>query len=249
MAPFLSIVIPAYNEAAGIAGTLDTCVTFLSSWAPSWELLVVDDGSTDGTAAIVATAAARQPHIRLVQAAHAGKGAAVKRGMIEARGEWRFLADADLSMDIAQLPRFFDGPGNAPPAEIVIGSREVTGAVRLDEPWSRHAIGRGFNWIARLVAVPGIQDTQCGFKLFSRSAAERLYPRLTLEGFAFDVELLFLARRAGFRVVEIPVTWQYVPGSRVCLGNGLAAFLGIARVRMNAWRGRYAARPWPDVVA
>ncbi len=246
---FLSVVIPAYNEADGIASTLDRWIAFLSAWAPSFEVIVVDDGSLDGTAAIVRAAAARDGRIRLIAAGHAGKGAAVRRGMLEAGGDWRFLADADLSMEPAQLPRFFTGNGTRGAADVAIGSREAAGAIRVGEPWRRHVIGRGFNWISRAVAVPGIQDTQCGFKLFRRDAAERLFPRLTLDGFAFDVELLFLARRSGFTVREIAVTWQYMPGSRVGLGSGLKAFLGILQVRLNAWRGRYAAVAAPATPA
>ncbi len=243
MRPFISIVIPAYNEAVRIGCTMDRCAAFLSGCYPSWELLVVDDGSTDRTAEIVAEAGRREPRIRLIRSEHAGKGAAVRRGMLQANGDWCFLADADLSMDITQLPRFFEEANGHPPADVVIGSREAPGARRIGEPWQRHAVGRMFNWLARLVAVPGIQDTQCGFKLFSHDAAIALFAHQSLDGFAFDVEILFLARRAGLSIRQIPVTWEYVAGGAVRMANGFAGFAGVLRVRLNQLRGRYRAVP------
>ncbi len=244
MDPFLSVVIPAYNESRRVGPTIERCIGFLSAWAPSWELLVVDDGSDDDTAAIVAQVESRDSRVRLIRSAHAGKGAAVRHGMLQASGEWRFLADADLSVDVTQIPRFFQGPGNRPPADLTIGSREAPGAHRVGEPWPRHAIGRVFNWTARIVGgIRGIQDTQCGFKLFSREAAMELFPHVSLDGFAFDVEVLLMAQIAGFTVREVPVTWEYAPGGAVRLVNGFGGFAGVLTVRLNQLRGLYRSVP------
>src|SRR4029434_9509418 len=137
----------------------------------SWEIIVVDDGSTDNTAALVRALAARDQRIRIVLGSRSGKGAAVKRGMLEAIGAWRFMADADLSMPPENIGRFFAALREAPSTDILIGSREAKGAQRVAEPWRRHAAGRLFNYLAQAVGVPGIHDTQCGFKMFSADAA------------------------------------------------------------------------------
>jgi glycosyltransferase involved in cell wall biosynthesis len=234
--PHLSVVIPAYNESRRLRDTLQRCTAWLQSSVPDWEVIVVDDGSEDDTRAIAGAVAAQDGRVRLIEAAHGGKGAAVRRGMLAARGRWCFFADADLSMDLAQLPGFFAAEG-----DVIIASREAPGARRIGEPWSRHLIGRLFNLVVRLVAVPGVQDTQCGYKLFSAQAVQRLFPVGRLNGFAFDVELLYLARRAGLRIREVPITWRYRPGSRVRLRTGLAAFLQILEIRWNDLLGRYDA--------
>lgn len=235
--PFLSIVIPAYNESLRLPHTLGRCVAFLDAWGETWEILVVDDGSTDDTAAIVERHHARDARIRLLRGAHGGKGAAVRRGMLNANGRWRLFADADLSVDVSDLPKFF-----AAPADVAIASREAPGAQRLDEPFARHLIGRIFNYCVRLLVVPGVQDTQCGFKVFSAAAADALFPATRIDGFAFDVELLFLARRSGLRIREVPIVFRHVRGSRVQLQSGLAAFRQLLAIRWNALLGRYHPR-------
>lgn len=221
--------------------TLERSQAFLRQWSMPWEIVVVDDGSEDDTATIVQALQDRDPRVRLIRAHRGGKGAAVRRGMIEARGAWRFMADADLSMQLEELPRFFEYRDRAPRADVLVGSREAAGSRRIGEPLSRHLIGRTFNALVRVLAVPGIHDTQCGYKLFSRDAATALFPRVTLDGFAFDVELLFLARRAGYVIREVPITWTYRPGSRLRFTTGLTAFLDIVRIRLNSLLGRYAS--------
>lgn len=233
-APHLSVVIPAYNESGRLLDTLHRCSDWLETCVPTWEIIVVDDGSQDDTRAIAGGVADRDARVRLIAAPHGGKGAAVRRGMLAARGRWCFFADADLSMDLDQLPRFFAAEG-----DVIIASREAPGARRIDEPWSRHTIGRLFNVVVRVIAVPGIQDTQCGYKLFSAQAVQQLFPSARLNGFAFDVELLYLARRAGLRIREVPITWRHRPGSRVRLRTGLVAFLQVLAIRWNDLRGRY----------
>jgi glycosyltransferase involved in cell wall biosynthesis len=238
--PAISVVIPAYDEASRIAQTIATVREELDRRGQPWELVIVDDGSRDGTAGVVEAAAAGDPRIRLIRAAHAGKGAAVRRGMLAATGQWRYLADADLSTPIAQLDRFVGAAGSA---DIVIGSREAAGAVRLREPWRRHAIGRLFNWVVKLLVLRGIEDTQCGFKLFRGAAAEALFPLQTLNGFGFDVEILFLARRAGMRVRQVPVTWTYGSDTKVTPWSGLNGFVDLLRIRWNGLTGRYDDAP------
>jgi dolichyl-phosphate beta-glucosyltransferase len=232
--PELSIIIPAYNESRRLPATLTDCSAFLATWGASWELIVVDDGSDDETAAVVARVAAGDPRVRVMTVPHAGKGSAVRRGMLAARGRWRFCADADLSMDLHELYRFFEQP-----VDVAIGSREAPGARRVGEPTWRHVIGRVFNWWVRLVAVRGVHDTQCGYKLFSERAAVALFGMSRLDGFAFDVEVLYLARRSGMSLREVPITWRYRRGTRVRPANGIRAFAQILRVRWNDALGRY----------
>jgi len=236
--PFLSVVVPAFNEEAHIGRTIADVLTEIDRLALNAELIVVDDGSTDRTASIVEEAAKPGSKVRLVRAAHAGKGAAVRRGMLDARGAWRFLADADLSMPITELTRFLDASQRVG-GDVLVGSREARGATRIGEPWSRHAIGRLFNWSVKLLVLRGVDDTQCGFKLFSARAAETLFPLQRLDGFGFDVEILFLARRAGFVIREIPVTWVYGRESKVNLTSGARGFVDLVAVRWHQLRGAY----------
>lgn len=235
---FLSIVVPAFNEESRIGGSLERLREYLNTFDRVWEIVVVDDGSSDRTAEIVEEQSRLDERIRLVKARHGGKGAAVKRGMMEAKGKWRFLSDADLSMPPDNLERFFSDNGK-PVYDISIGSREAAGARRIGEPWNRHFLGRIYNWTVKLVALRGIEDTQCGFKLYSAEAARVVFPIQRLQGFAFDVENLFIARKAGFSVGEVPVDWQYYRGGKVTLAGSVAAFADIFRVRINQLMGRY----------
>ena len=236
--PFLSIVIPAYNEETRIAQTLDTVVKYMEGQDYSWEVIVADDGSQDGTAGLVEAAAEANPGIRLVRLSHRGKGWAVRGGMLEARGQYRFLADADLSMPIEQLERFL--PSGPADFDIAIGSREAPGARRFHEPFRRHLMGRAFNFMVRLLAVKGISDTQCGFKCFEAHAAETLFPLQRAQGFGFDVEILFLAQRLGMRIKEVPIDWYYHEGSKVKpLRDSFLMLKDLLSVRWNSTKGRY----------
>ncbi len=238
--PALSVVVPAFNEAAGISATINDIREELDRLGGDAELIVVDDGSVDDTAAIVADVARSDDRMKLVRAPHAGKGAAVRRGMLEARGTWRFLADADLSMPISELKRFLDAAAHG--GDVIVGSREAGGARRVGEPWPRHVIGRVFNWAVKLLLLRGIDDTQCGFKLFSARAAQVLFPLQQLDGFGFDVEILFLARRADLVVREIPITWVYGRESKVNVVSGVRGFLDLLAVRWHELRGAYPPR-------
>jgi len=237
-APFLAVVVPAYNEEDRIAASLESLVEYLTKQPYTWEIVVADDGSSDATASIVAESAGHLPSIRVISQPHRGKGAAGRAGMLATDAEWRFLCDADLSMEPEQLELFL--PGGSPPSEeIVIGSREAPGAIRIGEPANRHLKGRTFTLAVRLLAFRGIEDTQCGFKLFRGDVADQIFGRQRLDGFGFDVEVLFMARKMGLTIREQAIDWYYRDGSSMTLLKGLGGFLDIARVRLNWAIGRY----------
>ena len=238
MPPHLSIVLPAHNEEERLPNSLNRIQAFLAAQPWASEVVVVENGSRDRTAEAAEAFARRHAHVRLLREALPGKGRAVRRGILAASGDYRFICDVDLSMPIEQVLRFL--PPAQTEAAVVIASREAPGAVRYNEPAHRHWIGRGFNLLVRLLAVPGLQDTQCGFKCFRADAAEELFRLQVLNGWTFDVEVLFLARRRGYRIVEIPIPWTHVPGSRVRLVRDSVAMLAdLVRIRWYAVRGRY----------
>ena len=210
---YLSVIIPAYNEELRLPETLAAITEYLSRQPYAWEIIVADDGSHDATAALVRDFALRDARLRLLTLPHRGKGSAVKHGMLAAAGQYRFLCDADLSMPIEFLERLL--PALAPNADVVIGSREAPGARRVGEPRRRRLMGRAFNAMTRLLAVPSVADTQCGFKVFRGETAQSLFALQTLDGFAFDAEILFLARRYGFTVAEVGIEWHYRTESKV----------------------------------
>lgn len=233
----LSIVIPAYNEEGRLGATLDELRTYLAAAPWTWEIRVADDGSTDRTAAIAADAARAEPRIVLQREPHRGKGGAVKAGMLAAPGEYRFLCDADLSMPVAELPRFLPPHVNA---DVAIGTREGLGARRVGEPIVRHLAGRAFNHVVQRLAVSGIDDTQCGFKMFTARAAETIFPRVTVEGWAFDIEVLWIARQRGFTIAQVPIEWHYRRESRLdMVRDGFGMLKDVLRIRARARRGEY----------
>ena len=236
--PYLSIVIPAYNEEARLPGSLEAIASFVRTKSYSVEVLVVDNNSKDRTGAIIADFARRYAFVRGIFEGTQGKGAAVRTGILTAQGEYRFICDADLSMPIEQVDRFL--PPNLADYDIAIASREIRGAVRYNEPWHRHLMGRVFNTIVRLIAVPGLQDTQCGFKMFRGEVAEKLFPLQTMNGWSFDVEILYAARRWGFRIVEVPIDWYYSDRTRINpLRDSIDMFIEVLKIRRNGLRGLY----------
>lgn len=238
--PFVSIVIPAYNEEARLPQSLKLIAAFADAQPYPVEVVVVDNNSTDRTHALVETFAAGTPYVRALFEATQGKGAAVRTGMLAARGEYRFICDADLSMPIEEIVRFL--PPQLVGFDVAIGSREAPGAVRYDEPWHRHLMGRVFNTIVRLFAVHGFQDTQAGFKMFRAAVAEDIFPLQTLPGWSFDVEVLFIAQQRGYRIVEVPIHWYYKSNTRIQpLRDSIDMFTDVLRIRWNALRGRYRA--------
>lgn len=238
--PDVAVVIPAYNEALRIEATLREIASYLQASPWDWEIRVVDDGSADGTAGIVTSVARDEPRIRLQREPHRGKGGAVTAGLLAASASHRFLCDADLSMPIAELRRFL--PPALGDAQVAIGSREGAGARRVGEPWLRHIAGRGFNTIVRLMMDEDIQDTQCGFKMFTAAAVETIFPRVQVEGWAFDIEVLYIAKLHRLRIREIPIEWHYRADSRLRMGrDGLGMLRELAAIRRRAKNGAYGA--------
>ncbi len=237
----LSIVIPAYNESNRILGTLEEAARVLPGLEPRSEVVVVDDGSTDDTAALVESARATFPlPLKLVSLPHRGKGSAVRAGMLAARGSFRVLCDADLATPFESVQLLLE-PARRNGTEVVIASRQKKGAVRQDESWVRHLLGRGFNLTVRLVTgLKGIEDTQCGYKLFTDASAKAVFERVTIEGFAFDVEALVIASALGFRIEEIPIIWRSVPESKVrAIQDTMGMFRQLLRIRRNRGSGKY----------
>ena len=247
--PYLSLVVPAYNEGGRLGETLGAIVGYLDRQPYRWELIVVDDGSTDDTLELATAFAGRDPRVVAVANPHRGKAYTVRSGVARARGKVIGFTDADLATPIDSLDRAL--PLLADGSDVVIGSREGQGAVRRDEPFYRHLMGRVFNGLVQLLALPGIQDTQCGFKILRGPVARELFGALLLYGddtpppkgpavTAFDVELLYLARRRGYRIAAMPVLWRYVSGSKVSsLRDSIRLFRDVVMVRLNALRGRY----------
>jgi dolichyl-phosphate beta-glucosyltransferase len=237
----LSIIVPAYNEEQRLPPTLDRLYAFLQTQPVRWEIVVVDDGSRDRTCAVVEDAMLRIPHLRLVkQIPNRGKGAAVRRGMLAARGQLRVMCDADCSMPPEQLPRLL-APIIACESEIAIGSRYVEGAKSdIKQPRYRVLWSRLCNKVIQRSLVPGVRDTQCGFKAFTAEAARDLFGRGRIDGWAFDLEILALARRRGFAISEIGVEWSDDGRSRV---NPLKDMWKVIRealtIRRNLRKGVY----------
>ena len=239
-APGLSIVIPAYNEARRLPGTLPRVVEYAGRLDEPVEIIVVDDGSADATAD-VATAVARECDVVTVLRSdhNRGKGAAVRRGMLAARLDHVLFSDVDLSTPIEEAAKLRAVLASG--ADVAIGSRRVTGSdVQVHQPWLREVAGRTFSGLVSLVLLPGIRDSQCGFKAFRRSAARELFRRQRLNGFGFDAEVLWLARRLGYRVAEIPIVWRDDQRSHVRLiRDSGGMLLDLGRVCLNGWAGRY----------
>ena len=237
MSTFLSIIIPAHNEANRLPNTLEQVLHFLDAQSFTSEVIVVENGSSDNTLAIAQQFAEKHKRVRVLQSER-GKGAAVKLGMLEARGEYRFMCDADLSMPVEEISKFI------PPAlegtDIAIASREAKGAVRYNEPAYRHLGGRGINFLIQILILPGLNDTQCGFKCFRADAAEKLFNMQTLSGWSFDIEVLYIARKFGYHTDEIPIHWYHDAETKVrALPDAIHMFQDIFRIHANAWRGAY----------
>ena len=211
--PLLSVVIPAFNESARIIATLDELARYLGGQRYSSEVIVVDDGSVDGTADLVSQWAADRTDTFLIRIPHAGKGWAVRSGMLASRGAYRLMCDADLAMPVQWIGAFMERMEAG--LDIVIGSREAAGARRFDEPAYRHLMGRIFNRVVRLLTVRGFQDTQCGFKCFRAEVAEDLFRLQRTKGMGFDVEILFLAVKRGLSIEEMPIDWYHQAVSKV----------------------------------
>jgi dolichyl-phosphate beta-glucosyltransferase len=235
----LSLVIPAYNEQARLPYTLAEVEAYVCRQQLDCEVIVVDSGSRDATSAVVQQASIRFSALRLLRTDRRGKGRAVRTGVLAAHGQVVIFADADLSWQVDDLSRFLTLVDDRTP--IVIGSREGTGARRVGEPIYRHVMGRVFNRVVQALAVPGIEDSQCGFKAFRGDAARAVFSRQRVEGFGFDVEVLYLARRLGFGIRVVPLEWEHKENSRVAaVRDTLMMLRDVVSVRVNDWRGAYA---------
>lgn len=238
MNPFFSIVIPAYNEQNRLPGTLEQIFHFLNEQTFSSEVIVVENGSTDDTYQIAQQFARQHENLHVIHNELRGKGFAIQRGIQEARGEYIFMCDADLSMPVDEISKFL--PPRLPNVDIAIASREAPGSVRYNEPYYRHFTGRVFNTLIRWLVLPSLQDTQCGFKCIRAAVARDIVPYQTLTGWAFDVELLYIACQRGYRVVEIPIHWYFNADSKISvLRDSGRMFLDLLRIRRNARRGVY----------
>ncbi|HMN12302.1 MAG TPA: glycosyltransferase family 2 protein [Bellilinea sp.] len=236
--PTLSLIIPANNEHARILASLRGVAAFFEQQNYPYEVLLVDNASTDGTGKIAREFAANHPWLQVIDEPRKGKGNAVKTGMLAATGKYRMFADADFSMPVDQIPRFL--PPLTPDPEIVIATREGKGAKRYNEPFMRHLSGRFFNLLVQFMALPGIHDSQCGFKLFRGDIAEDLFPLLTIGGWTFDVEALYIARQRKYRIAQIGVPWYYNGDSKVkMLTDSIAMFRDLRTIRANAKAGLY----------
>ena len=234
-------MIPAYNEERRLPSTLDTVLAWLNASAfPDAEVLVVDDGSGDGTAALVEARSAADPRVRLLRnPGNRGKGYAVRHGMSESRGGWILFSDADLSAPIEELPKLL-GAAQEKNAAVAIGSRALDRSlIGVHQSRWRELSGIVFNLLMRVLTGLPFADTQCGFKLYSREAARQVFKRQRLDGFGFDVEDLFIARRLGLVAIEVPVKWNNVEGTKVGLTQGLRSFLDLLVIRWNGIRGVY----------
>jgi glycosyltransferase involved in cell wall biosynthesis len=238
--PRYSIVIPAYNESARIPKTLDSVVGCIRARGWDAEVIVVNDGSTDATAEVVRAFAATAPEVRLIQnPGNRGKGYSVRAGMLQAKGKVVLFTDSDLSSPIEEAERLFAAIAQG--AEIAIGSRWLErGRQTQRQPLYRQFFGRCFNMVIRTVMGMKFADTQCGFKAFTHAAAQTVFQLQTIERWGFDPEILFIAIKRGFWIIEVPVSWAHDERSRMSsLKDGMKMLEEIAVIRWNAFRGRY----------
>ena len=240
-----SIVIPAYNESRRIVPTLNRVLSYVAEQGWDAEIIVVNDGSQDDTADLIRGFVERNPIMRLLEnPGNRGKGYSVRNGMLHARGEMLLFSDADLSSPIEEAPKLFRAIADG--ADVAIGSRWLRAELQTGrQPLYRQLFGRMFNLILRVVLGLNFKDTQCGFKAFNRRAAQTIFPQQRIERWGFDPELIFLARRAGLKVVEIPVQWAHDEKSKISpLRDGLRMFLEVLKIRWNSISGKYRAVPF-----
>ncbi|MBN1230512.1 MAG: glycosyltransferase family 2 protein [Anaerolineales bacterium] len=236
---FLSIIIPAYNEESRLPETMERINTFLSSQKFSYEVVIVENGSTDNTLRIAAEFAERHPGFAVVHSEIKGKGRAIQTGILTAVGKYRFMCDADSSMPIEEVLRFLP-PQMDHDMDIVIGSREATGAVRYGESNYRHIGGRLVNYMIQLLAIQGIDDTQCGYKMFKASVAEDIFSVLTVFGWSFDIEVLYIAKLRGYKFVELPIPWYFSEMSHVSpVRDTFRMVFDILKIHINRLKGYY----------
>lgn len=234
---FLSIIIPAYNEQERLPQTIERVVQFINTQKFSSEILIVDNASTDSTFYLAERYSHQYNNVRVIQESRKGKGNAIRTGMLEAQGRYRFMCDADLSMPIEEIIKFL------PPlcdSDVSIGSREAPGAIRYNEPFSRHLSGRIFNLLTRIFILPNLNDTQCGFKCFKDDVAKDIFQYQTIGGWAFDVEILYIAEKRGYSIIEVPISWYYRENSKInTVQDSLQMINEIIKICRNDKKGFY----------
>ncbi len=246
--PDLSVIIPAYNEESRIVPTVQDIVGYCRGGRRAFEVILVDDGSRDGTTAVARVLSEEFPELRVIRlAANRGKGYAVRTGVVNAIGRLVLFADADGATPIAEVERLESAIDSG--VDVAVGSRALRGTgVQVHAKLYRHLIGRTFHLLVEWLADGGVKDTQCGFKLFRSAVAQDLFSRMRMNGFSFDVEVLVMARRRGYRVAEIPVNWTHRPGSKVRLTlDSLQMAADLVRIRAHCLRGDYEVphlAPW-----
>lgn len=239
--PYLSIILPAHNEEKRLPRTLDEVRGFVESQSYPVDVVLVENGSQDRTLELAQQYAASLPYLRVLHEDRPGKGLAVRTGILAAKGQYRIFCDVDFSMPISEIVRFI--PPALPDCQVAIASREAPGSVRYNEPYYRHLSGRVFNTLVRWLALPGLQDSQCGFKCFRGDIADEIFPLLTNTGWAFDVEVLFIARQRGYRIVEVPIPWYFNPESKIrMLRDSWRMLRDLILIRANNLRGLYRRR-------
>jgi dolichyl-phosphate beta-glucosyltransferase len=234
---FLSIIIPAHNEEFRLPLALKQVASFLADQPYSSEVIVVENGSQDRTLQVGQKFAGQSPNYKIIHLEEKGKGIAIREGIFAAKGEFRFIADADFSMPVEEINHFLPPVCNS---DITIASREASGSRRYNEPAFRHLIGRVFNLMIRLLVIQNLGDTQCGFKCFRAEAALDIFRYQHLKGWSFDVEVLKIAQLHGWSISEVPITWQYFPGSKVSiLRDSIRMFADLIMIRRNVILGKY----------
>lgn len=239
-APFLSIIIPAFNEAERLPLTLKQIVAFIEARDLAAEVIVIDNASSDSTKDVVMGFVSGYPFVKYIYEVNRGKGAAVRMGMLAGQGDYLLVCDADLAVPIDDVIKFL--PPQLQDYHIAIGSREAGGARRYGEPFHRHIMGRIFNLIVRVLLLPGLYDTQCGFKCFRRDIARELFSEGRINGWSFDVEILYLARLKGYRVIEVPVNWYYGEKSKVSPVRDTWSMLKEVLAIRKMWKGRHISQ-------
>lgn len=236
---FISIVIPVYNEENRISKTLTNLTNYLDNQEYSWEIIIVDDGSSDNTAEQIKPYL-KDLRIKLINLPHSGKGSAIQKGMLSANGKIRLMCDADMAMPVKYIADFISEI-NDKAYDIVIGSRQISGSKRFNESGFRHLMGRVYNFWIKILLISDYQDTQCGFKAFTASSAAKIFPFQQLKGFGFDVEILVIASLKKYKLKELPIEWHHDQESKVNpVLDAISMFVDTIKIKFALYSGKYS---------